>query len=30
MFWASFKVGMTTLIDARTGAAASLESEMGG
>jgi hypothetical protein len=30
MFWASFRVGMTTVIDALTGAAASLENEIGG
>jgi hypothetical protein len=30
MFWASFKVGMTTLIDARTGAAAGLDNEIEG
>lgn len=30
MFWASLRVGITTLIDARTGAAVSLESEIGG
>jgi hypothetical protein len=30
MFWASFNVGITTLIDALTGAVAGLEKEIGG
>lgn len=30
MFWASFRVGMTTLMDAPSGAAEGLEKEFGG
>lgn len=30
MFWASFKVGITTLMDALCGTAAGLERELGG